>query len=253
MVVVISPSCSADDAAEEPKLDTPTPYVLQGGVQHSEKLSPVEKEYRRGAKIDLSATKQPAIVNHWYPLPNWAVGKWTSIKATRTYARDLKTNREQTTPESRSSKMDFNWGFQKDKTGQVWEFAKEPYILTVEHSDNVILKKVKKREFLEADDTKVTLKLLTENVVVSKFTNSVIRTMQSENIQTCVPAPNDCMTCKASYKIFDEKGSPVELGEETNMARRVAPFKNIDEYEHKNMAELFKEFLQSEGKPDLIP
>lgn len=231
------------------------PLVLQGGVDHSEKLAPVEKQYRRGAKVDLSATKTLALENKWYPLPKWATGKWTSIPANptiRTYTKDLISGHENSVPATIPTKMEFNWGFQKDKTGQVWEFAKEPYILTVDNSDKVVLKKVMTREFLEADDSKVTLKTLVENVVVSKFTNQVIRTMRSENIQTCRPTESNCMTCKASYKMFDEQGRAVEIGEETNKSRKIAEFKSIDEYEHKNMPELFREFLRSEGKSELI-
>lgn len=227
-------------------------FVLQGGVQHSEKLAPVEKEFRKGARVDLSKTNTETPNNKWYQLPEWAAGKWSSIKATRTYARDLRSNREEFSPETRVTKMEFNWGFQKDKSGQVWEFAKEPYTLTVDNSENIILKRVIKREFLEADEGKVTLKLLTENVVVNKFNDRVLRTMQSENIQTCVPSPHECMTCTASYKIFDETGRAVELGKETNIAKRIAPFTPINEYEKKYMPDLFKEFLKAQGKQDLI-
>src|SRR5262249_12279079 len=154
------------------------PFVLQGGIEHSEKLAPVEKEFRRGSKIDFSKTNNNESVNRWYRLPDWAAGKWTSIQATRTYARDLRSNREQRTPETRSTKMDFSWGFQKDKTGQVWEFAKEPYSLTMEDAEHKILKRIKKREFLESTDKKVTLKFLTENVVVNKRNDQVILTLQ---------------------------------------------------------------------------
>lgn len=237
-------------ADEEAKGETPV--YLQGGVEHSEKLAPVEREFRHGAKVDMSKVKRETSVNQWYRLPAWAVGKWASIQATRTYARDLKTNREELAPETKTTKMEFSWGFQKDKSGQVWEFAKEPYTLTVDNSQQVILKRILQREFLEADDSKVTLKLLTENVVVNKFNNEVMRTIRAENIQTCVPSPNECMTCNASYKIFDEQGKAIELGKETNTARRIAPFKPINEYENKDMPGLFKEFLQAQGKSDLI-
>jgi hypothetical protein len=60
------------------------------------------------------------------------------------------------------------------------------------------------------------------------------------------------MTCAASYKLFDEQGKPTELGKETNISRKISPFKNIDEYEGKNMQTLFKEYLISKGKAELV-
>ncbi|MBX9689379.1 MAG: hypothetical protein K2X27_21900 [Candidatus Obscuribacterales bacterium] len=249
-LLTCAPCFSADEAANDSS--AAKPYTLQGGIEHSEKLAPVEREFRRGAKVDVSKAVNLNPENHWYQLPDWAVGNWTSIQATRTYAKDLRSSREQLTPETRSTKMEFSWGFQKDKTGQVWEFAKEPYTLKLDNSENMVLKRVIHRQFLQADNSKVTLKLLTENVVVNKSNNQVVRTLQVENIQTCVPSPNDCMTCNASYKIFDEQGKAIELGKETNTARRISTFKPIDEYEGKNMPQLFKEFLSAQGRSDLI-
>lgn len=226
-------------------------FTLQGGIEHSEKLAPVEKQFRHGAKLDSSKLQDAAQANRWYRLPDWAAGTWTSVQSTKTYIHDLKNNLEQSTPITRSTKMEFTWGFQQDKEGHAWEYAKEPYSLSVDTADHRVIKRVLKREFLELDESKVTLKTITENIVVDKF-NKVMRTVQSENIQTCQPGPNQCMTCSASYKLFDEQGKPVELGKETNVSRKIAPFKSIDEYEGKNMPLLFREYLSSQGKAELL-
>ena len=229
------------------------PFTLHGGVEHSEKLPPVEKQFRHGARIDASVMQSTTLNNRWYRLPEWAAGTWTSVKSTKTYMRDLESGREQTTPLTKSTKMEFSWGFQQDKTGRVWEFAKEPYSLTVDTSDKRVIKRVLKRDFrVSEDDAKITLKTITENVVVDKFNNVVVRTVQSENIQSCAPSPNSCMTCNASYKLFDERGKAIELGNEVNISRKLSDFKSIDQYEGKNMPNLFREFLTEQGKADLL-
>lgn len=238
-------------ASAENEQGASKPFTLQGGVEHSEKLPPVEKEYRHGARIDASKVQNQNQHNHWFRVPDWAAGTWTSVESTKTYVRDLKNNREQTAPVTRHTKMEFSWGFQRDKEGRVWEFAKEPYSLTVDSADFRVIKRVMQRDFLESDDSKVVLKTITENVVVDRFSNQVVRTVQSENVQICQPSPNQCMTCSASYKLFDEQGKPIELGKETNVSRKIAAFKNIDEYEGKNMSELFKEFIASQAKTSL--
>ncbi len=228
-------------------------FVLQGGVEHSEKLAPVEKSFRHGAKIIQEKPVNDESGNHWYMLPNWAVGSWTSTKSTRTYARDLRSGQEQLSPETRVTKMAFTWGFQQDKDGQVWEFAKEPYVLTLDSSEHKVVKRILKRDFAVANDSRIVLKMLTENIVVDKSSDRISRTLQVENIQSCVPSAHECMSCTASYKIFDELGKPIEIGKELNTARRVAPFKAVDEYEGKNMRQLFSDFLRSHNKAELIP
>lgn len=243
-----SPPLLAQDSRGETASNS---YTLHGGVEHSEKMPPVEKEFRHGAKIDASKLNAITPNNRWYRLPDWAAGTWTSVESTKTYIHDLKSNMEQNTPVTRNTKMKFTWGFQQDKEGHVWEFAKEPYSLTVDTAEHRVIKRVMRREFLELEESRVTLKTVTENIVVDRF-NQVLRTVQSENIQTCSPSPNKCMTCTASYKLFDEQGKAVELGKETNISRKIAPFKSIDEYEGKNMQSLFKEFMSSQGKSELV-
>lgn len=241
----------AENPAGKAGADEPA-FKLEGGVQHSEKLAPVEKEFRRGAKIGKDFVERRDPKNHWYQIPDWAAGTWTSTLSTRTYARDLRSNRQLELPESRSTNMRFSWGFQRDKQGHVWEFAKEPYTLTLSSPEHKVIKRVLKRDFLQSDDKQVVLKLLTDNVIVNKNTDKVIKTVQVENIQVCQPSASECMTCNASYKIFDEDGTAVESGKEVNTSKRIEPFKNIDEYEGKNMRELFNEFLKAEGKPELL-
>lgn len=237
--------------AEQSQDSSQMPFKLEGSVAHSEKLKPVEKEFRHGAKFNAAANANRDLENHWYEIPDWAAGTWTSTSSTRTYARDLRSGREMQLPETRTTNMQFSWGFQKDKLGKAWEFAKEPYILNLDSPENKVIKRILKRDFLRADEEQVVLKLFTENIVVDKVSEKIIRTVRVENIQTCVPAPNECMTCSASYKIFDEHGTAVELGKETNTSKRIAPFKDINEWEGKSMRKLFKEFLTAEGKANL--
>ncbi|MBX9724289.1 MAG: hypothetical protein K2X81_22965 [Candidatus Obscuribacterales bacterium] len=227
-------------------------FVLQGGVEHSEKLAPVEKSFRHGAKIIEEKPVNDESGNHWYMLPGWAVGSWTSTKSTRTYARDLRSGQEQLSPETRVTKMAFSWGFQQDNEGHVWEFAKEPYVLTLDSPEHKVVKRILKRDFAVANDSRIVLKMLTENIVVDKSSDRIKRTLQVENIQSCVPSAHECMSCTASYKIFDELGKPIEIGKELNTARRVAPFKSVDEYEGKNMRQLFADFMHSHNRSELI-
>lgn len=249
---LLGPSIAKADEVEEGSGSQSSGFTLHGGVEHSEKLPPVEKEFRRGAKIDIDKPFVNNPNNHWYELPDWAVGNWTSTQSTKVYARDLRSGRELSAPETRHTKMDFSWGFQADNRGHVWEFAKEPYTLIVDSSDHKVVKRILQREFLRADDAKVIVKIRTDNVIVNKADDKVIRSIQSENIQTCVPSPRECMTCTASYKLFDEQGKALEVGREVNISKKLSPFKSIDEYEGRNMTLLFREFMTSHGKGELL-
>ncbi len=242
---------------QKPVQDEQQSKFLQGGIEHSVKLPPVDKAYRRGKTIDLSKSggiqeTDQAPANRWYQLPDWAAGKWISTRSTRTYAKNLRSNYEELSPKSREVKMDFSWGFQQDASGHVWEYAKEPYTLVLESREHKLVKRILKRTFVSCTESSLLLKVLSENLIVNPLNNQIIKTVQVENIETCKPTANECMSCLASYKVFDERGQPLELGKETNIARRLAPFRSVDEYEGKNMKVLFNEFLSSEGMIELI-
>lgn len=224
--------------------------VLQGEVDHSETLQPLDPSLSVGeifapSKLPVVENQSP---NKWYRIPDWLAGTWHKDSQTDYYRYNYKTNATDTTTRTEEAKATGTWGTQQDPKGIVWQFDPAPFTATVDSGDDFVVQMVRVSEPIQVTDRKFVRRSIDTQVRVSK-TNGVIKSVESgEQITTYRPENDGLIKRETSAKVFDKDGQPVLLGKSFAYENRVAPFAPQDNYKGKDMKKLFQDFLSTDSE-----
>jgi len=228
------------------------PRFLQGGVEHSQQLEPVQSQLRVGGKFDQAKLDKIAPRRTWFKVPPWLAGKWQYDEYTQTFYEDYrgKDGRTYRKPAQGSE----TWASQRDRSGGLWRFFMVP-TLTQVSTDRELFEDMHNYDSVISDsDAQVVLRSLTTRTVVDKATNTVSQVKQVEQFISFFPYSADMVRAEFSIKSFDYRGQPIDLTKGWKIGRRVAPFmlNNFDQ-NNQDVRPSFREFLVSNGMENLVP
>ena len=227
--------------------------VLEGKIEHSQSLAPVESGLKAGLTFDITNLPKLVSGNEWYQLPDWAPGRYKTEKDTCYYFKELSSGLTDHTVQSTTAIHTGDSGMQTDKLGHVWEYEYAPYKTRVDGDTTYEYQLIRKRKPLELSNDRMTFLYVGTTIHISKVDNKIIRTSQVESIQTYTPAGPNKIKCAASMKIFDENGKPIALTRLVSGKQKIAPYHRIDKLNGKDLQVSFRDFLISHNLEHLMP
>lgn len=245
--------------------------LLKGKVEHSQSLSPVDSSLRAGAQYDLTRLKALSANNLWYRIPAWSAGSWHKETCTTVHRRKFKSDanyysvvlaRYGLGPREKmddwetntyTARSDETWGFQKDRNGEIWQFAYNNYQTLTEGERSYAVSLVKDVEVIDISDSKVVLKFVSTKLLIDKYSRQIGIARQTESIQTYTTAGGNLRRVVSSVRSFDEDGQPEAESKVISLQLRTKAFDPWNVYEGRDMRALFAEYLVSHGMKDLVP
>lgn len=246
--VSVNQCCLADDQESAPSPRKP----LDGQIQHDEKLPSLPSDYRVGNKIDPTQLTGQTPDNEWFPIPSWLAGKWHSDSMTITNVTNCRTGKTAKVHLERKEVADVVHGFQKDKSGQIWEFLQIPRVQKVLVDNGSCYLTCSREDVLRSDNTAVLLKILNSQITVDKD-HKVVATNQVQQISNFLPLEDGIVRMEASLKNFDADGEPEQVQKAEKIVQRLSTYEPLDTKDGLDLKKLFVEFLKKSGKEDLIP
>jgi len=239
-------------AAQEDTQPPPTPQ-LKGAIEHVEVMPPVDERLRPGATFDenLLPTQEPN--NQWYKIPEWFAGTWQTEEQTTVAVYDYAAGTKTKTRRRQMAKAQDFKGFQRDRKGNIWQFASAPFTNRVEGDDHISVQIVRVFEPLEVTEDTVVQRFVGTTIRVSKLSGKIMDVSQDESIQTYYPVQPGIVRCNGSLKTFGPDGKPISLHKVVAYSTKVANFTPTNTYNGHDMKRLFKEFLFSRGMTYLCP
>jgi hypothetical protein len=229
------------------------PLILRGGVEHSERLDPVEPQLQAGAVFNAQAIPMREPNNEWYWIPSWYSGQKHADYETILSDYDFRSGTRVDSGKVITNRQDLSIGFQPDKNGQVWEFKRAPYTTTVEWDKYFQTMFVRVRDPIRVAPDSVIIRLVQTSVMVDKTTQRILNTQQQEQFNTYIPAGPGIVQIQTSIKSFASDGSPLVQETSARMVVDRAPFRPIDNYQGRDMRTLFRDFMISHGHAYLLP
>lgn len=227
---------------------------LQGGVEHSEELSPVSSNFRVGANFNEQALLKLVPKLRWYRVPPWAVGTWHVETLTNYYQHDYKTGVTDTNQVTLPFKSDQQtMGTQKDSQGGVWDFDAYPYVVDVDVEFGKQIQQIDLNELVRMTPLEMTNKLRSTNLELESRTNKILAVYQAESVQTYSPYGKDLLRCVASVKRFDEYGKPKELVQNVCAMRRITGFVPKNMFNGIDLKASFRAYLIANKLNHLVP
>jgi hypothetical protein len=229
------------------------PLTLHGGLEHSERLAPVEPHLQAGSIFNEQALQSLQPNNEWYWIPSWYAGR--KHGESETILRDHNFQTGQTVMQNRQvmNRQDLDIGFQPDRNGQVWEFKRAPYTTTVESNTYFTTMMVRSRDPVTVNQNVVVIRMVQTSVNVDKRSRRILKTMQQEQINTYYPSAQGVMTMQTSIRSFGADGLPLVEESGTRLVYDRAPFTPIDSYDGRDMRLLFRDYMLSHGMSNYLP
>jgi hypothetical protein len=227
---------------------------LQGGVQHSEQLAPVQSGLKVGTTFDESKLEKIAPARIWYRVPPWMAGRWQYDDYTQTYFEDYKKGSIDSQAKTSAAQAGETWGSQHDRLGGVWDEMILPATKDTT-ADKDLYKDAHTDDSVIFDsDARFIVRLVSTRTRIDKATNTIRDVNQVEQFTTLLPAGPGKIRNDYSFKYFDPRGSKVSLSKGWRIGRKVAPFapNNYDE-NNQDVRPAFRDYLKSNGLDNLVP
>jgi hypothetical protein len=225
--------------------------MLEGKVEHSEKLPPTDEKLRPGSHFHETDAIAPSAFsrNHWFRIPNWLAGTWHYDLRTTDYQYSYSTGRSSGKINKAVDIATRTFGHQQDGEGNIWQFDQTPY--TVESESDDAIAYTLRQEYLPvagnagdpSNDAKFTVRILANQLRVDKITNEIKNSTMVESLQTFVREKNGDILLQYSEKIFDANGNPDYLRNGYIVEKREADFAKTDQLAGQDLSKLFQDFL----------
>lgn len=238
--------------------------ILEGRIEHSPSLPPVDKQWKTGAKFDagkLPVAGSESII--WWRVPSWLAGTWHNVgKVKRLSFKDLQN------PESNQGfdSVEINYpdseviGYQTDRLGFAWTCVPAPYVGRSEQGDKVNVSIIHSAVPVELSDTQVVIKFLATTLTVGKGKGRILAVTQRESLQTYKQIETGKILVQASMQYYDENGTPRYESKVLSNSKLQEAYKETPYLPYPgNMPTLidlrksFDKFLRSRNLESLIP
>lgn len=228
--------------------------LLSGGVQHSEKLPPVQT-FQIGTQYNQQqamASVTPTRV--WYRVPPWMAGEWTDDKeATQTFYLDYATGKQDTSSTQYTETGSEGWGIQRDREGGIWDAIDLPFA-SEETTAKHLLHDLHTGDALILDSAlKLVLMLRYTRTRVDSSTNTITDVEQIEEFDTYSLAGPNLLRVEYSQKHFDHQGNPVGLYKGWWTEHKTGPAGICNFNNGEDSGPDFRAYLKNHGLDNLIP
>lgn len=243
---------------------------LEGSVEHSEKLHPVNL-FTVGAEYDEKLLPSGLdSEGNWWRVPDWLAGQWEKTGKIEVLSFiDLQTN--QAIPSKKKTSVTYQdrevLGHQSDGQGQIWTYVPVPCVMKSYSEDTSTTNVNVINSFDVAGETKdsITLKIFCVTVMVDHH-NKVVSICQRESLQTWTPVNKHLISIKDSTKFFDRDGVALAaktMQTYTHRCGKYCPVNYIDKVTLRplrypssiplNLRNSFADFLRTHNLTSLIP
>lgn len=232
-------------------------FLLQGRIEHSEFIQPMEAQLQPGAALKLDNLPKLEPANHWVKIPDWFAGTWVSTGVTQNslhkYGQGIPETYDRTTHFYPSMSIRIR-GYQRDRSGQIWYFCGTPSTL-VDYNLSTIqnIHSALSLDLVEGSKEKVIFKNLDQSTYVDLKRFTVTFSEQRETIETFTPAGDGVVHASSSSRSFNSQGVPYKDAQLESSWRRIKPFENVNTKDGRDLKQLFRNFLKDNGREDLIP
>ncbi len=185
--------------------------LLEGKIEHSDSLPPVDPQWKTGATFDsarLPVTGAASVL--WWRVPEWLAGTWHNIgKIKRLSLKDI----EHEEKSQGFNAIDIKYpdaeviGYQRDKEGFVWTCVPAPYVGRTVQGDNINVSIIYSATPVDISDKQVVIRFLATTLTVDRTKGKIITVSQRESLQTYKQIENGHLLVQASMKFFDENGA----------------------------------------------
>lgn len=229
--------------------------LLQGGVEHSENLPPVDKKLHTGANFDETKFSDVVPNNLWVPIPAWFAGVWETKSETQLEVVDLAFGGMGSTNQPRTFARSDQWvfGMQVDKFNQIWHFINVPSYRRVEVIDMTEHRQELTKEFLYVADNRVLTRYQFTSVVADGQTQKIKQVRQQETVMLFKPESDDTMRGFGSIKLFTSEGLPIMVSRNYTPFYKVRNFSPVPQYVGIDMRQSFRNYLISHNLSDRLP
>ncbi len=219
--------------------------TLQGGVEHSESLRPIEQTLAPGEIFDVrnlpSQGNGPA---RFFRIPSWLAGTWHKESQTDFYRYSYITKQTDITTRTGPARSDGTWGTQREDDGTVWQYDATPFNSTVDSGSEFVVQLVRVSEPVAESEKAFVRRSLDTQIRVDKMTGRIKAVESGEQLTTYYPEQDGLVKRESSAKVFDANGNPLLLGKSFSYETRVAEFQPQNVYQGKDVRALFLDFLK---------
>ena len=219
--------------------------TLKGRVEHSVSLPPLGSALRAGAVFDESLLGNTSQDEGWYQIPEWLAGS---------FHRETLTTRLGLFTVKVLSRTDYGHGYQRDRSGKIWNYYHVPQRQIVEGSTFDQIFVTRWYQPLMVTDETVVLRFMNTCIRVEKGTGKILDVFQQEEIHKLTAVSGGSYRGAWSLRTFTSAG--VKTGHVQHgsyVAVRTGPFSPIDALEGRDLRASFARFLISHGHSELVP
>lgn len=248
------------------------PILLQGHLQEDVLQKQVSPELMPGQRLqaNIKVIAQPA-GNDWCMIPDWLAGTWQSLLSKQAFF-DLRPDgvmiqRPETPAEAillRNSHMPpdeqfestQSFGTLRDRNGAIWHYLRKPYSCSAQGTkthwsySRVLDERIDTLDTAEVvDDETIAIASLMYQV-----TDIILYTVQVHQLNKYRPVEDGVIQVVSKNKTYDAFGKLFSISvQQDYQAKRIKIFKPIKTLDGQDLQVLFREFLLSHGKANLIP
>lgn len=229
--------------------------TLEGGIQHLDIMPSIQKEFRKGNRLDASIFKNIDSSNHWVKIPKWMAGTWLVREEVAIFRKNFITGHQTTAPHKFKAHQKFIYGMQVDRQGDIWHYVGTPYKSQTRLSRYDEIHFVKEKNYDAYDDQSVQFKSIVNVIRTKRSSSKIADSYQQESITRYVPLDEGTgdIQLTASTKSFDQDGKPIIRADNRARVRKVGKFHEVRFHKKKDMRKLFTEFLIATGRSNLLP
>lgn len=238
--------------------------LLQGGVEHSERLSALGDHYQVGKSVEVKTLPALKGTDDWFSIPTWLAGTWKCIQSVRTlsYLDEDGTSDNHSTILKCKERETFGW--QQDAVGNIWTCKQEAKPSEVEETEvvtennkelerTVVVIRFKDNQLISAEKEKMFLKTMDTSIKVDRSNHKLVSVERLENLRTLTWLGDELMSVQNDIQTFDSQGFPIERRKETSIYRRSSRFSKVDDLAGRSLLMSFCRFLERTGQASLTP
>lgn len=221
--------------------------MLQGQVEHHEKLPPLDADLQAGVPFaESSIQKKGKYASRWIKIPSWFAGTFQTDGSYIESAYDYATRKTVQVKQVVSSAGIEQRGQQKDSSGEIWHFYFESGTSKSDQGDRITYNTIDWYGPEVVTKDRVVMRVQATSLVVDKSTGVIVDSFQREDLKTYVPRDANTIAVKYTSKSFDSRGLPRDLQTGRSLHRRIAPFTVLDRAGDYDYATLFRDYQSTE-------
>ncbi len=227
--------------------------TLKGQVQHTDKLAPTNEELRPG--LDFRPSSLPSIreTSEWYRVPNWFAGTFkieesVVVKSYEYISGKTTFLNQKLNPSGQEAR-----GYQRDARSDIWHLSTTSGTSRSEDAAHYLYNIVHWYGPEEIGEERVVMRILATTVVVGRKSGKIEGLFRREDIKTYVPLKPGIVSVSYTSKSFNPEGIPLDLQTGFSVHKRIAEFQPVNQLGETDVAELFRQFLETNGLLQLVP